>query len=362
MKQRCFLYLLTMVGLTFVCSSYINKTGSAQKAGETADYIKSIDSLLKTSLPRPFNGVVLITKNGKQLYKKAVGYADFSKKTPLTLRDNFRIQSNSKQITAVLVLKEIEKGSIKLDQPIRQYLPDLKQSWADTVTVHQLLNMSAGLVHLEKPLFFKPGTGFHYSNPAYGLLGLLIEKTTGKTYIEAANSLFKELGMLNTFCYEMEKSNKGLVNGYWRTNDSLELVDFKSMNFTNESWANFIPAGGIISNALDLNTWDTKLHSGKILQPGSYTAMVNSGIVDEDYTFSAQKSNYGYGVNINEGSPHKYIGHAGRGIGFVSLKIYVPAKDLDIIILENVYNWDVSIVYHFEKSIRQIVMNSSLVK
>ncbi|MFN3664955.1 MAG: serine hydrolase domain-containing protein, partial [Sediminibacterium sp.] len=191
MKQRYFLYLLTMVGLTFVCSSYINKTGSAQKAGETADYIKSIDSLLKTSLPRPFNGVVLITKNGKQLYKKAVGYADFSKKTPLTLRDNFRIQSNSKQITAVLVLKEIEKGSIKLDQPIRQYLPDLKQSWADTVTVHQLLNMSAGLVHLEKPLSFKPGTGFHYSNPAYGLLGLLIEKTTGKTYIEAANSLFK---------------------------------------------------------------------------------------------------------------------------------------------------------------------------
>ncbi|MFA6278209.1 MAG: hypothetical protein WC622_15775, partial [Pedobacter sp.] len=65
--------------------------------------------------------------------------------------------------------------------------------------------------------------------------------------------------------------------------------------------------------------------------------------------------------NINEGEPVKYIGHAGRGIGFVSLKFYVPAKNLDVIILENIYHRDTPIVYHFEKNIRQIVMNSNLV-
>ena len=67
-------------------------------------------------------------------------------------------------------------------------------------------------------------------------------------------------------------------------------------------------------------------------------------------------------VNINEEKPYKYIGHAGRGLGYVSLKFYLPEKNLDVIILENIYNRDINIVYHFEKNIRQIVMNSTLVK
>jgi D-alanyl-D-alanine carboxypeptidase len=329
---------------------------------QAENYSAKIDSLIQLTNPRKFNGVVLITQKGKIKYLKAFGYSDIEKKIPLTPEDNFRIQSNSKQITAVLILKEAEKGKIDLKRPIKKYLPDLQQTWADTVTVHQILNMSSGIVSLEKPLRFKPGTDFHYSNPAYGLLGRVIEKTTGKKFTEAANSLFKDLGMKNTYCYEINKANPNLITGYWQEKDSIAAVDFKKLNFTDESWSNFIPAGGIISNAIDLNIWDTKLHNGKILQAKSYDAMVNSTVADSDFTFSETKSNYGYGVNINEEKPYKYIGHAGRGIGFVSLKFYLPEKDLDVIILENIYNRDVTIVYHFEKSIRQIIMNSTLVK
>ncbi|RZL40125.1 MAG: class A beta-lactamase-related serine hydrolase, partial [Pedobacter sp.] len=351
---RAKLYLLIFLTVLCCYSSY---------GQQTDDYSAKIDSLLiQTTNPRGFNGVILITQNGKVKYSNAIGYSDFDKKTPLTIKDNFRIQSNSKQITAVLILKEVEKGNLNLDKPIKTYLPDLKQEWADTVTVNQLLNMSAGIVSLDKPLAFKPGTDFYYSNPAYGLLGRLIEKASGKKYVEAANNLFKELKMKNTYCYEMDKTNSGLVNGYWQTKDSISVVDFKTLNFTNESWENFIPTGGIISNAIDLNIWDEKLHNGKILRNKSYVSMVNSVIVDADFTFSHKKSNYGYGVNINEEEPVKYIGHAGRGIGFVSLKIYVPTKKLDIIILENIYDRDINIVYHFEQSIRQIIMNSSLIK
>lgn len=326
------------------------------------NYSAKIDSLIQLTNPRNFNGVVLITQKGKIKYSKAFGYSDIEKKTPLTLKDNFRIQSNTKQITAVLILKEVEKGKIDLEKPIKKYLPDLQQKWADTVTVHQLLNMSSGIVSLEKPLLFKPGTDFYYSNPAYGLLGRLIEKVTAKKYTEVADSLFKDLGMKNTYCYEINKVNPNLINGYWQTKDSIEVVNFKNLNFTEESWSNFIPTGGIISNAIDLNIWDTKLHKGKILQPKSYNAMTNSTVVESDFTFSETKSNYGYGVNINGEKPYKYIGHAGRGIGFVSLKFYLPEKDLDVIILENIYNRDIDSVYYFEKSIRQIIMNSTLVK
>lgn len=362
MNYKSIFFTLIIALLFAGCSSNIGKIHGKNDKGQTDDYASKIDSLILTKNPRGFNGVILITQKGKTKYSKAFGYADFEKKTPLSVKDNFRIQSNSKQITAVLILKEVEKGNLNLEQSIRTYLPNLSQSWADTVTVHQLLNMSAGIVGLDKPLAFKSGTNFYYSNPAYGLLGRLIEKITGKKYREAAQNLFKELGMNNTYCYDINKPNNGLINGYWASKDSIDLVNFKSLNFTDESWTNFTPAGGIISNAIDLNMWDTKLHNGKILQPKSYAAMVNSTVVDADFTFSDNKSNYGYGVNINEEAPFKYIGHAGRGIGFVSLKIYVPAKDLDVIILENIYNRDVKIVYHFEKSIRQIVMNSNLMQ
>jgi D-alanyl-D-alanine carboxypeptidase len=362
MNSKCFFLASTIAFFVTGCSKNIYNANSKLKGPAIDDYTARIDSLVQTKDIRGFNGVIMITQKGIPRYAKAIGYSDLGQKTPLKLKDNFRIQSNSKQITAVLILKEVEKGTIRLEEPIRTYLPDLKQPWADTVTVHQLLNMSAGIVSLEKPLAFKPGTGFHYSNPAYGLLGRIIQKVTGRNFTEAAHDLFKDLGMNNTYCFEMNKPYTGLINGYWTTKDSVQLVDFKSMNFTEESWADFIPAGGIISNAVDLNTWDSKLHNGIILQTASYQAMVTSKVIDADPTFSDKESSYGYGVDVYEEPSLRYIGHSGRGMGFVGLKFYVPARDLDVIILENTYDRDNSKVYHFEKNIRKIVLSSSLVK
>lgn len=336
--------------------------GVGVNAQKKDDFYRRIDSLLQTTDVRKFNGVVLITQNGNVKYAKASGYADYEKKTPISLKDNFRIQSNTKQITAVLVLKEVEKGSLNLDVPIRKYVPDFPRTWADSVTVHQLMNMSSGVTGLDKPLAFTPGSGFIYSNPAYGLLGQILEKVTGEKYATLANNLFRKLGMKNTSCHEIGKQDNGLVTGHTVDKDAFTRLEFGTLGFTKESWEQFLPAGGIISNAHDLSIWDSKLHNGQILQPTSYEAMVNSDVVDMDDTFSDEASNYGYGVNINETDPVKYVGHAGRGIGFVSLKFYVPEKKLDVIILENVYNNNFNAIYHFERELRKIVMSSSLVK
>ncbi|WP_366140391.1 hypothetical protein [uncultured Tenacibaculum sp.] len=69
------------------------------------DYSAKIDSLILTFTPREFNGVILITQNGKTKYSKEYGFSNFKEQTPIKLNDNFLIQSNSKQITAVLILK-----------------------------------------------------------------------------------------------------------------------------------------------------------------------------------------------------------------------------------------------------------------
>lgn len=329
---------------------------------KNTDYSFKIDSLIQTTAPRPFNGVIMITQKDKTVYSKTYGYSNFENKTPLKLNDNFRIQSNSKQITAVLILREVEKGKINLHLPIKTYLPDFQQTWADTVTVHHLLNNTSGVVDITKPLSFRPGTDYYYSNPGYGLLRPIIEKVTGKTFIELANNLFKELKMNNSYCYEIDKPNVGLVDGYWVSKDLVKSFDFKSLNNTATTWANFIPAGGMISNAIDLNIWDRKLHHGKILKPKTYKLMTQYEITAQHDSFGNDKVGYGYGIRISDKTPVYYLGHSGKGMGFMSIKIYIPAKDVDVIVLQNYYDVDSGLHYYFESKIREIVLNSSLVK
>ena len=363
--EHFFKYLSLIIALFVVsCISNSRNNGNSNKIEEKLDdYAVKIDSLIQTTSPRKFNGVLLITQNGETKYSKAYGYSNFEDKISITTKDNFRIQSNSKQITAVLVLKEVEKGNINLKSPIKKYLPEINQSWANAVTVHQLLNMSSGIIDLEKPLIFEPGTNFHYSNPAYFLLGEIIEKTTGKKYVEVANNLFKELGMYNSFCYEMNMSENEnlLINGYRVSNDAFELVKAMDINRPYD-WADFIPAGGIISNLEDLNIWDMKLHNGRILKPEIYALMTDYNITGQNDAFGTEKIGYGYGVMIDDSKPLKIIGHSGRGLGFTNIKFYIPSKKADVIVLENVYDEDESIIYHFEKKIKEIVMNSSLTK
>ncbi len=349
------------------CGNTNNKKNSVIKTQIVDDYSVKLDSLILTTNPRKFNGIVLITQNGETMYSKEYGFSDFEKKTPISINDNFRIQSNSKQITAVLILKEVEKGKINLNNSINKYLPELKSTWADSVTVHQLLNMSSGIVDIEKPLIFKPGKGYRYSNPGYGLLGSILENVTGKEFIQYANQLFKELGMNNTYCYEFDKSNSRLVNGHSLEKGKVNIVEFDSIGFTKESWKNFIPAGGIISNAHDLNIWDSKLHKGEILNSDFYKQMITPTNRGPHAAFANDTIGYAYGLRIHDLHSTKHLGHGGRGIGFVSIKFYIPETDVDVIIWENIYAMDDdwrggNLVYHFENEIRKIVINSSLGK
>lgn len=340
--------LLSLFIVTLLASGNTN----AQKKD---NYSSKIDSLIKTTNPRSFNGVILITQKGKTKYKNAFGYSNIEKKTLLTTSDNFIIMSNSKQITAVLVLKEVEKGKIDLQSPLRKYLPELTQTWADSVSVHNLLNFSAGITDIDKPLIFRPGTDFKYGNTTYMILGKIIEKVTGRNYSDLANDLFKELKMKNTFCFEKDKTQNRVL-GYVNTDNNFKLEATPIEN--NDK----VPAAGIISNVTDLNIWDNLLHKGKILKPETYKLMTSYSITAQHSAFGKEKIGYGYGIRINDLTPIKYIGHTGGGSGFVSYKVYFPAYNLDIIVLENQSNENVDLFYDFEVKIRDIVMNSTLIK
>ena len=179
--------------------------------------------------------------------------------------------------------------------------------------------------------------------------------------------MFKELGMNDTYCYEINKRNDGLINEYWLREGNVNLVEFDSIGFTKETWKDFIPAGGIVSTIYDLNTWDTKLHTGKIVNTDYQRLMTKPSNKGPHAVFVNDTIGYAYDLRIHEEHTTKHLGHGGRGFGFVSIKFYVPEKDVDVIIWENVYSRDENwmggnVVYYFENEIRKIVLNSNLVK
>ncbi|MCE3076013.1 serine hydrolase domain-containing protein [Chryseobacterium gwangjuense] len=318
-------------------------------------FAQKIDSLITSKVPRTFNGVILITKNGKTQYSKAYGFQNVNTKTPLKLNDQFEIMSNTKQITSVLLLKEVEKGKVNLQSPIKKYLPNLTQTWADSVTVHQLLNHTHGIADLEKPLLFKPGSDFKYGNLSNILLGKIIETVSHEAYSKLANKLFQQLGMKETFCYSKE-NRRNLVSGHMSKDNTFTAVQESFINDEN------LPADGVITTAKDLSIWNNQLHKGKILSSKMYQLMTTPSTLSQHDVFSKDKMGYGYNIRIIKDHDIQYFGHTGLGDGFASLNIYVPSSDVSIIVLENQMNENGDLYYYFETEIKKIILNSNLIK
>jgi len=168
---------------------------------------EKIDTLVETYYQNgEFNGVVLVAKKGEIIYEKAFGYADREWDIPNTIDTKFRIASISKPFTALLVLQLAESGKINLNGTITDYIPDYKGKLGDSITIHQLLTHTSGILTSLAPaeenvqerlyhnlremisfaesadLYFRPGKGFRYSNLSYNILAFIIEKITGKDW------------------------------------------------------------------------------------------------------------------------------------------------------------------------------------
>ncbi|MBB1194888.1 hypothetical protein DNC80_14555 [Flavobacterium sp. SOK18b] len=286
------------------------------------DLTAKIDSILESN---NFNGVVFITENSKQIFSKAMGYSDFDKKNILKFKDQFVIGSISKQITAVLVLREFEKGKIKLDDKINQYLTQINQPWSKEVTIHQLLTHTHGIVALDEPLEFVQGSQFHYSQIGYELLAQILEKVSNKKFEQLSMDFFKQNGLKNTF-HPNNKKYKNLVKGYEENEDKL-------LEYASNSLDNYVPAGAFISNAADLNTWNQLLHSGKLVKTETLKLMETKYATRIHPIFD--KVDYGYGLLFQDGEQNIQIGALGYAPGFASACYFYPQTRSSLIVLAN---------------------------
>lgn len=312
---------------------------------------KQIDSLISTKTRKPFNGVIFISQKGKTKYSKIFGYSDIDKKEPLKLNSQFVIGSISKQFTAVLVLREFDKRNIDLFVPIRQYLPELTQSWADTVTIHHLLTHMHGITRLDKPTTFKVGTQYSYSQIGYDLLSKIVEKTSGKSFAELSKNLFEECGMKNTFHPDIKGYNN-LVKGY--TENESGKIDFET-----ETFQNYVAAGSFISTVEDLNIWNKYFYSRKLLKRKTMKMVETkqNGAVRDHPIFGITE--YGYGITVDTKENILQFGQTGFAPGFISMNFYFPKTMTSVIVLENVaYETDdLKKTFYYYTEILKIIRN-----
>lgn len=339
-------------------SAFLLSSLFTQKAVAQVDLSTSIDSLIQVTSPTFFNGVILISKDGNPIYQKSHGYSDLTKKTPLEIDDQFLIASISKQFTATLVLREMQAGRIKAHQTIRYYLPDFKQTWADSVTVQQLLNHTSGITDWDKKLAHEPGGKFTYSNVNYAILGKIVEKTSGKTYAALTADLFERCNMRNSTVPPgagRKSSCKKLVKGHSETDNEkyeeaniLDLLDLPMVG---------IPAGGMVSTVGDLDKWMHCLHNGKLLADSTYQAMISHAVV-RPHRWG--EITYADGIQVDSLDDILELSMSGYLPGFISTMIYYPKTKVSMVILENISpsSSDMPRAYYFHDQIRKIVRTS----
>ncbi|MDF1549347.1 MAG: serine hydrolase [Bacteroidales bacterium] len=348
MKSRA----TSLIILLFIVLQYLNCI-SRDTDKINFDFKSKIDSLIITDSIRPFNGQILIAKSDSIICSKTYGYSNFVNKTKLTKDHQFVIGSLSKQITAVLVLQAVERGFIKLNDPIKIYLPYLPMNWADEVTVHQLLNHTHGISDLAKALDYKPGTDFAYSNLGYELLGKILESVSHKSYIELCTELFKKYGMKNSSA-PGTNYNFNLTQAWSR--DSLGIIWEEKNTFQGSN----LPAAYILSTAEDLLLWNNLLHNGILLTDESYELMIKPGAIQNHALFG--KVGYGFALRINNSENILEIGHTGYVPGYLSMNFYYPDSKINIIVLENL-DWkdeNIKKTFYFELKIRELLKRSNL--
>ena len=273
-----------------------------------------------------FSGIVLAAENGNVVYKKAFGFSDFENKIPMGTSCVMSIGSVTKPITAFAIMMLKEKGLLSYEDKLVDYFPAFPD-YAESITIRHLLTHTSGLVDfindldlLEKipvltddvgldslinqsALKFETGKRYSYCNSGYFLLGLIIEKLTGKTYRRfLEENIFSPLGMNHT--YVLDEVMTDIPN---RTNSYRFFWDKSEDDLRLKANGN----GNIYSTVNDLFLFDQALYSEQL---------ISQSTLQEAYDTTGVRTRrgyvYGFGWRIPVGPPGNIVYHNGGIAGF----------------------------------------------
>jgi CubicO group peptidase (beta-lactamase class C family) len=316
----------------------IDKTNSpdAPKLSQIAQPLseKEMIAAIRKDLDRraqagDFSGVVLIAKDDRILLKQAYGFADREAKIPNTIDTKFHLASVGKMFTAVAIAQLVKAGKLSFNDTIAKVLPDYpNKQVAEKVTIRQLLTHSAGFgtfyespgfvkgktyrtpteemsVYQDEKLIFEPGTRWRYSNAGYSLLGAIVERLSGQSYLEYVRGhIFKPLGMRDTDVFPVGTAKTSVF--YTQSpRDPLGLEPY----IANKTLSASPPTGfgGGFSTPIDMFRFLRAYRTGKLLGTEMTQTMV-SNKVNWDKTGAYR---HAYGIVEFESNGETVRGHSG---------------------------------------------------
>lgn len=326
---------------------------STRTARETTAPEQKYDAVIADVLKQsPYPTIsVSIRQRGKVVYEKATGYADLENSVSATPDTVFQIGSVTKSFTSLAIAQLAAAGKVDLDAPVGSYVRSLKGPIA-SVPVRRLMDHTSGIVNYteldefprgtrreftreemmkffaDKPLLFKPGEAFHYTNSGTFLLGVIIEEVSGLSYADyLRQNVFAPLGLTRTYYGDLAPIIPGRARGYVVTREGVA-------NAPNLSPTIPFSAGALLSTVQDLQKYIDGVHHLK---------KFDSAITDILYTqqplASGVKNQYALGaLVIRDWLGHKKIAHAGDIDGFSAYIAYYPDDDLSIVVAANARN------------------------
>jgi len=308
------------------------------------------DTITRYLLSRRFNGTVLIAREETILLSRSFGFADFRNHTPLRRETPFQLASISKTFTAAAVLMLQQEGLLHIDDTVTHHIPEFP--WPN-ITIRQMMTHTSGLqnymwmverywnqsqrpdnedmlqlfIKYPRPLDFRPGSRFAYSNTGYAFLGLLIERVSGQRYPDfLQQQVFDPLDMERTFVYDPH-NQKNMTNdrafGFRRWgNRHIVIPDVHHDGVMGDK--------GIYSNIHDLYKWDRAISQNRLL-PDSIWSMA--------FEYTRVRNNrpvrYGMGWRLQTYLDNHVVHHPGRWNGFrTAFKRFID-DDVTLIMLGN---------------------------
>lgn len=322
---------------------------------------EKLDSLFASlENKKMFNGNVLIAEKGKIIFQKSYGLANEETGRKLNNQTIFELASVSKQFTAMGIVLLEKRGKLKYDDDIAKYIPEL--GFYGNISIKNLLHHTGGLpdyielfnkkwdktkfatnqdivneLSKHKPeALFQPGEKWEYSNTGYALLGLIIEKVSGKSFGKfLSENIFRPLNMKNSFVYRSRFEPRKIENyalGYAEDSTGNKvLTESFGKAFYTYYLDGIVGDGMVNATTEDLLKWDRALYSEKLINAK-----------DKEIIFSAGKTNDGkdtdYGFGWFTGNLKKYgrvVNHSGSWPGYVSFIERHLDNDKTIIFLQN---------------------------
>lgn len=334
--RHLFLYSISLMGLLFM---------------ETCFATEQVDAFINEQVKEqriPGLGLLMI-QDGKIVKNQGYGFSNLELNTPVTPDTVFQLASASKHFTAFAVLTLVQSGKIaSLDDPISKYLEGegeaIPSSWKN-ITIRQLLSHTSGIpgfpadfnnqkdytedqlieIIAKQKLLFPPGENWLYSNSGYVLLGIIIERVSGKFYGDYLQEVaFKPLGMTSTRINNLADIIPHRAAGYELINNEIK----------NQTWVaptlSRTADGSVLTTLNDMAKWNDALDKQKILNKELYQAWWTPIKLKNNSNYP-----YGFGWIIGKFKGHQLIEHAGQWQGFRTEIARYPDDKLSVIVLIN---------------------------